>query len=97
VLKWLKNSEYEFIYDRSAMLNASGEGHVDVLEWFKENGYDFKCDINLAILMGANNLVCDWLEKNEQIVNINNSYDNLNELEDKKSTSIRRPVKVIYY
>ena len=62
VLKWFKNSKYDFEYGEDSINDSSKEGHINVLEWWNNSGYDFNYDedaIDGASLNGHIN-VLDW-------------------------------------
>ena len=40
--KELQNSDYKFKYTYATIDRASENGHVNVLEWFKNSEFDFK-------------------------------------------------------
>ena len=54
------------IFENSGIKKASSNGHVNVLDWLKKNGFEFKYINNAIYLASANGHVdvLEWFKKN---------------------------------
>jgi hypothetical protein len=89
ILEWLKNINYKF--DENIINEVSSYGYVDVLEWFKNSGYEFKFDeytIASASSYGHVNIL-EWFKNsgyefkynNNDAINNASSHGHVNILE----------------
>jgi hypothetical protein len=63
ILEWLKSINYYFD-NTDIIYNASFNGHVHILEWFKNSGYEFKYNVS-TISMASHNghvNVLEWFK-----------------------------------
>lgn len=62
-----------FEYNEEALSNASKNGHIQILEWFENSGFELKYNKNVkknAEIHGYNHIL-KWLEKIELKKNYN--------------------------
>ena len=52
------------LYKNNIIVNASINGHVEILEWFKSSGYNFKYDIDVInyALSEGHVKILDWIK-----------------------------------